>query len=49
MSRITILTENDLRAIIKGVLSDHLRLPMSTIERTVLPGSDGLRAVSVLA
>ena len=39
----------DLRAIIKGVLSDHLRLPMSTIERTVLPGSDGLRAVSVLA
>jgi len=39
----------DLRAIIKGVLSDHLRLTMSTIERTVLPGSDGLRAVSVLA
>jgi uncharacterized protein (DUF1501 family) len=39
----------DLRAVIKGVLSDHLRVPTAAIERTVLPGSDGLRALSVLA
>jgi uncharacterized protein (DUF1501 family) len=39
----------DLRAVIKGVLSDHLRVPTAAIERTVLPGSDGLRAVPVLA
>ena len=39
----------DLRSVIKGVLADHLRVSTATIERSVLPGSDGVRAVSVLA
>lgn len=39
----------DLRAVIKGVLAEHLRVPSAAIGRTILPGTDGLRAVSVLA
>jgi uncharacterized protein (DUF1501 family) len=38
----------DLRALMKGVLSDHLKIATSTIERTVLPGSIDVRPASVL-
>jgi uncharacterized protein (DUF1501 family) len=38
----------DLRALMKGVLSDHLRIATSAIERTVLPGSSDVRPASVL-
>jgi uncharacterized protein (DUF1501 family) len=43
--RITI----DLRAAMKGVLADHLQLPSSAIENTVLPGSAGVKKLSLLA
>ncbi len=42
-------TTTDLRAAFKGVLADHLRLPASTIEDTVLPGSGAVRSLSLLA
>jgi uncharacterized protein (DUF1501 family) len=38
----------DLRALMKGVLSDHLMIATSAIERTVLPGSSDVRPASVL-
>jgi uncharacterized protein (DUF1501 family) len=39
----------DLRAVMKGVLSDHLKLATATIENTVLPGSAAVKKVSLLA
>ncbi|HEX6706636.1 MAG TPA: DUF1501 domain-containing protein [Albitalea sp.] len=42
-------TTTDLRALLKGVLGDHLRVASRTLDREVFPGSEGLRPVSVLA
>ncbi|MDH4289851.1 MAG: DUF1501 domain-containing protein [Aquincola sp.] len=39
----------DLRAVIKGVLADHLRVPNAVIEAQVFPGSSPVRPMSVLA
>ncbi len=39
----------DLRAVMKGVLADHLKLPGAVIENTVLPGSAAVKKLSVLA
>jgi uncharacterized protein (DUF1501 family) len=38
----------DLRAVFKGVLGDHLRLPSAVIEQTVFPGSGAVRALALL-
>lgn len=38
----------DLRAVLKGVLSDHLRVDSQTLSTEVFPGSAGLRSVSLL-
>jgi uncharacterized protein (DUF1501 family) len=38
----------DLRALMKGVLSEHLKIATRTIERTVLPGSADIRPIGVL-
>ena len=35
----------DLRALIKGVLADHLGMPAPILDRVVFPGSDGARPV----
>jgi len=32
----------DLRAVLKGLLRDHLALPETVLAKTVFPGSDGL-------
>jgi uncharacterized protein (DUF1501 family) len=39
----------DLRAAMKTVLADHLQLPSSVIENSVLPGSAGVKKLSLLA
>jgi uncharacterized protein (DUF1501 family) len=39
----------DLRAVMKGVLADHLQLTTAAIENTVLPGSAAVKKVSLLA
>jgi uncharacterized protein (DUF1501 family) len=39
----------DLRAAMKTVVADHLQLPASAIENTVLPGSAGVKKLSLLA
>ncbi len=38
----------DLRALMKGVLADHLKIATSAIERTVLPGSGDVRPITPL-
>jgi uncharacterized protein (DUF1501 family) len=38
----------DLRAVIKAVLADHLRLASAAIEREVLPGSSSVRKLELL-
>jgi uncharacterized protein (DUF1501 family) len=38
----------DLRAVLKGVLSDHLQVPTRVLGTEVFPGSESLKAVSVL-
>ncbi len=38
----------DLRALMKGVLADHLKIATSAIERTVLPGSGEVKSIGVL-
>jgi uncharacterized protein (DUF1501 family) len=38
----------DLRAVLKGVLGEHMRLPSTVIEQTVFPGSAAIRAMSLL-
>jgi uncharacterized protein (DUF1501 family) len=35
----------DLRAVLKGVLGDHLGVPSGALDRSVFPGSAGVRAV----
>ncbi len=37
----------DLRSVIKGVLTDHMRLPEAALRR-VLPGSEGAQAMTGL-
>ena len=32
----------DIRALVKAVLIDHLRIPANVVSRTVLPGSDAV-------
>jgi len=39
----------DLRAVMKGLLSDHLKLSSAAIDNTVLPGSAAVKKVSLLA
>jgi uncharacterized protein (DUF1501 family) len=39
----------DLRAVMKGVLADHLKLTTTAIENTVLPGSAAVKKLSLLA
>ena len=39
----------DLRALLKGVLADHLHVPTATIERAVFPGSATVQALSTLS
>ena len=39
----------DLRALLKGVLADHLHVPTATIERAVFPGSATVQALSILS
>ena len=38
----------DLRAVLKGVLADHLRVSSAVIEQTVFPGSADVRALALL-
>jgi uncharacterized protein (DUF1501 family) len=38
----------DLRAVMRGVLADHLHVPTAALNSSVLPGSAGLKAVNVL-
>ncbi len=38
----------DLRAVMRGVLADHLRVPRTALDATVLPGSAALAAVPLL-
>jgi uncharacterized protein (DUF1501 family) len=38
----------DLRAAMKGLLSDHLRLPSAAIDTTVFPGSTAVRKLDLL-
>ena len=38
----------DLRAVMKGVLSDHLRLPAATLDTSVFPGSGGVPPIALL-
>lgn len=42
-------TTTDLRALLKGLLAEHLRVPARALERDVLPGSESLRPLAVLA
>jgi uncharacterized protein (DUF1501 family) len=38
----------DLRAVLKGVLADHLQVATKTLEGEVFPGSDAIRKLSLL-
>jgi len=42
-------TTTDLRALLKGVLGPHLGVATRALDRDVFPGSDGVRAVDLLA
>jgi uncharacterized protein (DUF1501 family) len=42
-------TTTDLRAVLKGVLSDHMQLSAKALSRDVFPGSDAVRAMSMFA
>lgn len=41
-------TTTDLRALLKGLLADHLRVPSRALEREVFPGSEAVRPLAVL-
>ncbi|HEY2928143.1 DUF1501 domain-containing protein [Piscinibacter sp.] len=41
-------TTLDLRAVLKGVLSDHLGLSTAALSRDVFPGGDGVKGVALL-
>lgn len=38
----------DLRSVLKGVLGEHMQVPSNVLERTVFPGSAGVRALPLL-
>ena len=38
----------DLRALLKGVLSDHLRVATASLNAQVFPGSEALPALALL-
>jgi uncharacterized protein (DUF1501 family) len=40
-------TTTDLRAVLKGVLADHLQVNARSLEREVFPGSEAVRAVTL--
>ena len=42
-------TTTDLRALLKGVLGDHLRVPKATLDRDVFPGSDAVKPLRIFA
>ena len=42
-------TTTDLRALLKGVLADHLQIPGARIESDVFPGSEVVRPLALLA
>ena len=42
-------TTTDLRAVLKGVLADHLRIASARLDGEVFPGSQGIRPISLLA
>ncbi len=42
-------TTTDLRALLKGVLADHLQVARRQLEAEVFPGSDAVRALQVVA
>lgn len=42
-------TTTDLRAVLKGVLADHLRIATRTLETDVFPGSTAVRPINLLA
>jgi uncharacterized protein (DUF1501 family) len=42
-------TTTDLRAVLKGVLSDHLQVATQRLSTDVFPSSDAVRAISLLA
>jgi uncharacterized protein (DUF1501 family) len=42
-------TTTDLRALLKGVLGDHLRVSSAALDRDVFPRSDGVKPLRVLA
>jgi len=42
-------TTTDLRALLKGVLADHLQVARRQLEAEVFPGSDAVRALQLLA
>ena len=41
-------TTTDLRAVLKGVLSDHLQVASRTLDTEVFPGSEGVRGLGLL-
>ena len=41
-------TTTDLRAVLKGVLGDHLRVASRSLEREVFPGSENVRPLQLL-
>ena len=41
-------TTTDLRAVLKGVLSDHLQVASRTLDTEVFPGSEGVRGLALL-
>jgi uncharacterized protein (DUF1501 family) len=42
-------TTTDTRALLKGVLADHLQIARTSLDREVFPGSESLRPLSLLA
>ena len=42
-------TTTDLRALLKGLLGDHLRVPARALEHEVFPGSEAVRPLALLA
>lgn len=42
-------TTTDLRAVLKGILSDHLQVATGTLNAEVFPGSDAVRPLAMLA
>ena len=47
-SRPNSLATTDLRAVLKGVLGDHLQVPARVLERDVFPDSASVRPLALL-